>query len=59
MVVDNPVIDNVFLNKVNEPTRHPWLRKKTGKVFVAAGAHVSLKCYDLLIRAFSLLKDKS
>ena len=58
-VVDNPAIDEVYWQKVAQRPNHPWLSARRGKVFVAAGAHDRLKGYDILIRAFSKLADKS
>jgi len=58
-VVNNPVIDESFWQKQSGIARHPWLKEKTGKVFVAAGSHVAVKRYGMLIRAFAQLTDQS
>lgn len=51
--VYNPVVDDVFYRKAACEPNHPWLRDKTGYVFVAAGAFCSFKNHQLLLRAFS------
>ena len=58
-VVNNPAIDESFWQKLSGTAQHPWLKEKTGKVFVAAGSHVTVKRYDTLIRAFARLTDQS
>ena len=58
-VVNNPAIDENYWQKLSGAARHPWLKEKTGKVFVAAGSHVAVKRYDVLIQAFSRLLDQS
>ena len=57
--VYNPVIDDIFYEKIKLPPAHPWLQEKSSKVIVAAGAFCNVKNYPLLIRAFSkVLKKK-
>ncbi len=58
-VVNNPAIDEYFWQKLSGAAQHPWLKEKGGKVFVAAGSHVAVKRYDMLIRAFARLADQS
>lgn len=59
-VIYNPVIDDAFFEKKAEAAVHPWLMYKTSPVIIAAGAHVPLKGFDLLLRAISLVqKDVS
>lgn len=58
-VVNNPAIDENFWQKLAGTAQHPWLKEKTGRVFVAAGSHVAVKRYDTLIRAFARLADQS
>jgi len=57
-VVYNPVVDETFIKKRDSPATHPWLINKTCPVLVTAGAHESLKGYDILLRAFAEVKRK-
>ena len=52
-VVHNPVINEAFEKKRGCPPDHPWLMNGDIPVIVAAGAHVKIKGYDVLIRAFA------
>lgn len=54
-VVHNPVIDDVFWENRGKRSNHPWLNNKSLPVIVAAGAHVPLKGYDVLIKALALV----
>lgn len=54
-VIHNPVIDEVFRENQGKRATHSWLQDKSVPVIVAAGAHVPLKGYDILIRALSLI----
>ena len=51
--VYNPVVDEVYKNKLAKPASHPWLRNKSLPVVVAAGAFCLLKNYQLLFKAFA------
>lgn len=51
--VFNPVVDGEFLLRKNEEARHPWLRKKVCKTFVAAGQLEPIKGYRELLEAFA------
>ena len=50
-VVYNPVVDDIFREKVKGPTTHPWLRNKKCPTFVAAGACDWNKGHLMLIKA--------
>lgn len=52
-VVYNPVVDDIFREKVCESPQHPWLLQKTCPTFVAAGAHTGCKGH---IRLFEAVK---
>jgi len=54
-VIPNPVIDDLFWEKHKQPSMHPWLKEKKLPVIIAAGSHVPLKGYDILIKAFALV----
>lgn len=56
-VVYNPVIDEVFKEKVCKDSMHPWLKNKECPTFVAAGAHTELKGHMLLLDAFKKLSE--
>lgn len=56
--VYNPVVDDAFREKVSHNPMHPWLRKVSTPVVVAAGAFCSFKNYELLIRAFAKVLEK-
>ena len=58
-VVYNPVIDNLYYQKLsNEPT-HPWLTDKTVPTFVAAGAHSAIKNHFLLFEAIKIVRQET
>ncbi|BCS95590.1 glycosyl transferase [Desulfoluna limicola] len=57
-VVYNPVVDEQFENKIKMLPHHPWLLDDSVQVIVAAGAHEPLKGYDILIEAFSVLRQR-
>lgn len=50
--VYNPVIDDLFYEKVKQPAQHPWLVKKECPTFVAAGAYWPYKEHITLLKAF-------
>jgi len=52
ITVFNPVVDDAFWVKRQKEPSHPWLKNKTYPVFVAAGAHVSVKGHTVLLHAF-------
>lgn len=54
-VINNPVIDDIFQENRIKSATHPWLVNKSVPVIVAAGAHVPLKGYDILLKALSLI----
>lgn len=51
--VYNPVVDDVFKQKVVQEPDHPWLKDNQIPVVVAAGAFCSFKNHPLLLRAFA------
>mgnify|MGYP006282616891 CR=1 FL=1 len=57
-VIYNPVVDPGMLRKANEPTSHPWLEEKEGPVVLGVGRLTPQKNFDLLLRAFALLRKK-
>jgi len=57
-VIYNPVISAGFFNKKIVQAKHPWLKLKSTPVIAVAGAHVRLKGYDVLLRAFSIVRAK-
>lgn len=50
--VYNPVIDELFCEKIKQAAQHPWLVKKECPTFVAAGAYCPCKEHILLLKAF-------
>jgi glycosyltransferase involved in cell wall biosynthesis len=57
-VVYNPVIGKDFYVKKAEKSQQIWLKNKELPVIVAAGAHIPLKGYDILIEAMALVNQK-
>ena len=55
-MIYNPVVDESFASRCADAPTHPWLQHKTMPVIVAAGAQVSFKGYDVLIRAFMIVR---
>lgn len=49
----NPVVDDLFLKKLQDSPTHPWLKNPELPVFVAAGVFMANKNYAMLIRAFA------
>lgn len=54
--IDSLVINNMVDNCFFETQRH--IKKKDTFTFVTVGRLVAIKCYDMLIEAFSLMKQK-
>ncbi len=52
--VYNPVIDNLFYEKLKQQSTHPWLQHKDIPTFIAAGAHCKLKGHLMLFEAIKL-----
>ncbi|SDS14749.1 glycosyltransferase [Winogradskyella sediminis] len=52
-VIYNPVISEQFYDKISQNSKHRWLKNKSSFVIVAAGAHVPIKGYDILIHAMA------
>ncbi|MGM0945459.1 MAG: glycosyltransferase [Bacteroidota bacterium] len=52
-VIYNPVVGEAFFQKLAQESSHPWLVKKEIPVVVAAGAHVPIKGYDILVKAIA------
>lgn len=52
-VVYNPVLDEVFYEKIKKPPSHPWLKNPTVPVFVSAGVFLGHKNHILLIKSFA------
>lgn len=50
--VYNPVLDGVFMRKMNEEPTHPWLRNVASPVVVAAGTFTACKNYQNLLLAW-------
>lgn len=58
-LVNNPVFEKEEVNNAcNEMPTHPWLSNSGVPVVAAAGAFGGLKNYDLLIRAFALVRKQ-
>lgn len=58
-VVYNPVIDEIFYQKVEKPPLHPWLKHKNIPTFVAAGAHSEIKNHIYLFNAIKIANNKT
>ena len=56
-VVYNPVVTPELLRKANEPLRHAWFGPGEPPVIVGLGRFTTQKGFDVLIRAFSLLRQ--
>lgn len=54
-VIHNPVVGTAFEQKKQSNPQHKWLVKKTSKVVISAGAHVWIKDFSNLIRAFAIV----
>lgn len=57
-VVYNPVVDDELFMQAQRPPRHPWLRQKTVKTFVSAGAFVKNKGHMTILRAMKEVKAR-
>jgi glycosyltransferase involved in cell wall biosynthesis len=57
-VIYNPVIGKTFNWKVAQTSQHLWLVEKELPVIVAAGAHIPLKGYDVLVNAMALVNKE-
>lgn len=49
--VYNPVIDDIYWQKLYSEPINPWIRNKTVPTFIAAGAHSSIKNHKCLFEA--------
>lgn len=49
----NPVIDDSFARRAEEPVSHPWFEQRDAVVFVTAGRLVEQKDHATLIKAFA------
>lgn len=57
-VVHNACVDEVFREKRSRPPLHPWLINKNVPTFVAAGSYTPGKCFGLLLRAMTVVRDR-
>lgn len=58
-VVYNPVIDNIFGEKILSTPKHEWLINKTIPTIVAAAAHSEFKNHFILFKAVELANKKT
>lgn len=56
-VVYNPVVDDLFFEKLKKLPTHPWLRERKCPTFVAAGAFVLSKGFFTLFEAIKILNQ--
>lgn len=56
--VYNPVVDEIFFEKIKQSPSHKWFGDTSLPVVVAAGAFCSLKNYQLLLRAWAEVVKK-
>lgn len=61
VVADNPTLDDDFISSrsLNNLSIHPWIKnKQKEKIIVAGGRLAHQKGFDVLLKAFSIVKDK-
>jgi glycosyltransferase involved in cell wall biosynthesis len=57
-VIYNPVVTPDLLCKSHEPLEHAWFQQEEPPVIVAVGRLTTQKAFDVLIRAFSQVRQK-
>lgn len=57
-VVYNPIVTPDLKDKSQAPLEHPWFREGEPPVVLAIGRLTDQKAFDVLIRAFSLVRKK-
>ena len=54
----NPVIDDTFAKRAEQPVSHPWFENREAVVFVTAGRLVEQKDHATLIKAFAAVMKR-
>jgi glycosyltransferase involved in cell wall biosynthesis len=57
-LIYNPIVEQTFDQKLNEPCLHPWLKEGGGPVLVGVGRFVEQKDFATLLAAFSQVVKK-
>ena len=57
-VIHNPVAPPELLRWADEPLDHPWFHPDSPPVILGVGRLARQKAFDILIRAFKLLRDR-
>lgn len=56
-IVYNPVIDDLYYQKLSKAPSHKWLINKSIPTFVAAGAHSRIKNHIMLFKAIKMVNQ--
>lgn len=54
-ILPNPVVTDDMLNMSKLPVYHNWIINKQYPVLLSVGSLISLKCHDILIKAFAIV----
>lgn len=58
VVINNPIDYDKIVQQANMKSRHPWIENKNEPIIVAAGRLTRAKGFDVLIQAFSIVRQK-